>query len=381
MRVIVDGVIYGRQRYGGINTYFNQVLPRLATRPGTVVNVFLPSMRRGSPPQPPVRCHSRDLIPTRTGLSWRMDERLQPLLEYVNLGLITLWGRAHARTLFHSTYFTSPPVPLPHVAMVHDLNHELFSHADPSAWGRWLRKRYPIYLRGATRIIAVSHTTKSHVVDLYGISPSLIDVVHHAVDPAAFFPDQREESLAILRDRLGIRAPYVLYVGLRSSVYKNLGTLLQALARRPDRAELGLVVAGAPWNDAELSKIHSLSLEASVRLIEHPDDDTLRILYSFSTAFVYPSRSEGFGIPLLEAMACGTPVVAADSSVFREVAGEAAIYFDPLDSDDLSRGIDACLKDATRREYVARGFRQLLRYSWDRCAAETYAVYQKAMVA
>jgi glycosyltransferase involved in cell wall biosynthesis len=307
-----------------------------------------------------------------------MDERLRPIIEYVNLGLITLWGRAHARALYHSTYFSSPPVPLPHVAMVHDLNHELFPHAYTDAWGRWLRARYPAYLRSATRIIAVSNVTKAHAVALYGISPSVIDVVHHAVDPGVFYVDTGEAGSAALRDRLGIPGPYLLYVGIRGSSYKNFTTLLHAVARRIP-AGLRLVVAGAPWNDRERSELLGLALDASVRLIEHPDNDTLRQLYSFASAFVYPSLNEGFGIPLLEAMACGTPVIAADTAVFREVAGDAALYFDPRDPDQLTRAIDAGLDEATRREHIARGFQRLQRYSWDRTAADTYAVYEKAL--
>lgn len=379
MQVIVDGVIYGLQRYGGINTYFNQVLPRLAVRYGAAVDVFLPVQRRGTPPPPPVRCHSSALIPTRTGLSWRLDERLQPFVERVNLGLITLWGKAHSRSLFHSTYFTSPPARLlPHVAMVHDLNHEIFAHAYSDEWGRWLRARYPVYLRGATRIIAVSNTTKSHVVDIYGISPSLIDVVHHAVDRTNFFVDRREQSLAALSGQ-GIHTPYFLYVGVRSSQYKNFGTLLHAFARLRTRGDLTLLVVGAPWNERERSEIHRLELTPFLRLIEYPDDEALRILYSSATAFIYPSHNEGFGIPLLEAMACGTPVVAADTPVFREVAGDAALYFDPADPDALAQTMDASLRDATRRDYTARGFDRLRRYSWDESAAATYAAYERAL--
>jgi glycosyltransferase involved in cell wall biosynthesis len=263
--------------------------------------------------------------------------------------------------------------------MVHDLNHEIFAHAYSHAWGRWLRERYPVYLRGATRIIAVSNTTKSHVVDIYGISPSLIDVVHHAVDRTTFFVDRRQQSLATLSGRLGIHTPYLLYVGLRSSQYKNFGTLLHAFARLRNRGDLTLLVVGAPWNETERLQIERLELSPFLRLIEYPDDDTLRILYSSAAAFIYPSLNEGFGIPLLEAMACGTPVVAADTPVFREVAGDAVLYFDPADPDALAGAMDASLGDATRRDYTARGFHRLQRYSWDESAAATYAAYEKTI--
>jgi glycosyltransferase involved in cell wall biosynthesis len=104
-------------------------------------------------------------------------------------------------------------------------------------------------------------------------------------------------------------------------------------------------------------------------------------LYSFASAFIYPSYHEGFGIPLLEAMACGTLVLASDTEVFREVAGDAAMYFNPYNATELSRMLEAALDEPTRQEYIARGFDRVEQFSWDKCADQTYEVYEKALAA
>ena len=140
-----------------------------------------------------------------------------------------------------------------------------------------------------------------------------------------------------------------------------------------------LVVAGRPWSLNELVRIRDLDLESKVRLIINPSNKVLRVLYSCAAAFVYPSFNEGFGIPLLEAMACGTLVLASDIDVFHEVAGNAALYFDPFDRDGTSRVLQASLDDGIKRQYASRGLVQVAKYSWDQCAEQTHAVYRKAL--
>jgi glycosyltransferase involved in cell wall biosynthesis len=379
MHIIVDGVIYGRQKYGGINTYFNYILPRLALREDTSVHLLLPRTCIGTAPGPPVRHVRRDLIPTRTGLSWRLDNRLDPALAWLNLAGVALWAKTKPRALFQSTYFTSLPSTIPQVATALDLNHELFPEAYSDTFGLWLRRRYPRYLRRATRIIAVSHATRDDIVRFYGINRSLIDVVYPGLDCQTFFPDRDPEHLETLRRTFGLAPPYVLYVGNRSTGFKNFSTVLRAFACDTNLAGLTVAVAGPAWLPEELSQVDRVSSASRLRLIVNPDDQTLRQLYSFAAAFVYPSLNEGFGIPLLEAMACGAPVIASDTPVFREVADDAAMYFDPHDSDALARSMQRCLNKATRDDLVARGLRRVLGFSWETSAADTYAVYRRAL--
>lgn len=378
MHVIVDGIVYGRQRHGGINTYFNEVLPRLARQPDTHVDLLVPSHLDAQAPGPPVRQVCRDFIPPRTNVSWRLDQMVAPRLESLKLALFGLWAKTKNDAVFHSTYFTSLPTGLPQVAIAYDMNHELFPQFYGDAHGVWLRKRYPEYLRQATRVIAISETTKHYVEQYYRIDPALIDVVHLAVDPAKFYaPPTDSQRDAIARD-LGLRQPYVLYVGGRWH-YKNFPSVLEAMNRVYRRTGLTLVVAGSPWNEVEAPKVRGHPARGAIHLVPNPDDRQLRLLYSSAAAFVFPSLHEGFGVPLLEAMACGTPVAASDTRVFREIAGSAAIYFDPHDPDEVAKALECFVDDRTSQEYRERGLRQASKYSWDVTAWKTRLVYEKAL--
>jgi glycosyltransferase involved in cell wall biosynthesis len=379
MHLIVDGIVYGRQRFGGINTYFNEVLPRLARHPDTRVDLLMPRRREGEAPGPPVRWLPRDFVPARTGLSWRLDQRLEPVVETLKLGVYGLWASTQRDAVFQSSYFTSLPVTRrPQVAIAHDMNHELFPHLYADQRGLWLRKRYPEYLRRATRVIAVSETTKRHVERFYRIPADKIDVVHLAVDPARFHTERPDVDRDALIRELGIHQPYVLYVGGRWH-YKNFASVFEAMDRIHRRTRLTLVAAGPPWDAAETAKLAHHPAAALVRLVPNPDDRRLRLLYSCAAAFVFPSLHEGFGIPLLEAMACGTPVVAADSGIFHEVAGDAVMFVRPQDPDDIAAAVEKLLDERVSREYRDRGLQQSRRYSWETTAQRTRLVYERAL--
>jgi len=355
------------------------VMARLARRPGVTVEVLVPRPCSGRLPPLPVQKLRREVVPPEgSGISWRLDQQFVPLAKKLNAAVTSLRAWARRRCVFHSTYFTRLPGQVPQVASAYDMNHELYPEMYQSVWGEWLRKQYREYLTTATRIIAISEKTKKDVVHIYGVDPLIVDVVHLAIDRRRFRPERDPGRRRWLRDRAGVDEPYLLYVGLREA-YKNFDGLLKALAQSPLCRQLILAVAGRPWHEKELALVRQLGLEGRVRLIENPSDEELRVLYSFAAAFVYPSRHEGFGIPLLEAMACGTPVLASNNEVFREVGGDAAIYFNPDEPADIARTFEAALDEPTREDYRQRGFVRLSRYSWDRCADQTYEVYQKAL--
>ena len=378
MRVVVDGIVYALQEYGGINTYFNQLLPRLARRTDTQIDLFVPRRLKGRPPRSGIRWLPRDFVPSSTGVSARVDRVLEPVLESLKLAGIWAWASCRSPALFHSSYFTSLPASMPSVAMVHDMNHEMFPEFYADSRGTWLRERYPVYLRNATRIVAVSENTKRLVVQYYALDPASIDVVYHAVDAATFYVEPTEGDAKGRLRKAGIRSPYVLYVGGRWH-YKNFSLLLDAMTPFHQRHGFSLVVAGAPWDARERAEIPRHPAAAAVTLVPFPTDELLRTLYNQSHAFVFPSLHEGFGIPLLEAMACGTPVLAADTEVFREVAGSAAIYFNPHDPEDLLRALECCLDEPTRQVFRARGLDQVALYSWDATAARTLETYRRTL--
>jgi glycosyltransferase involved in cell wall biosynthesis len=382
LHLIVDGVVYGFQKHGGINTYFNEILSRLSKRRDLAITVLLPYHSQGRLPRMGVQVW-REPLPAATGWSWKLDVVAEPLLRRANELVTKLrWQRERARRrwpcVFQSTYFTMSAEPMPQVAGAYDLNHEIFPERYQGAWGTSLRRQYRVCLEQAARIIAISQTTKQDVMRFYGLPSERIDVVYPAVNGSVFRPEHPDRIQAALHARLGGCQPYILHVGGRAS-YKNFGGLLEGFARSAVRKQLHLVVAGKPWRETERKQMVRLGLESRIRLVVNPSDLLLAALYQGAAAFVYPSYYEGFGIPLLEAMACGTLVLASDIPVFHEVAGGAPVYFDPSQPAAIARALETPLTDTMRRECVARGFEQVAKYSWDRCAEQTYDVYRKTL--
>jgi len=372
LRLIVDGIVYGYQRYGGINHLFNAVLPRLAARADTTVEFLVPDPCVGALPGGRVRFRARSPLRS-THLSWKLDHTL----ETVNRALVGARVKLLPSAVFQSTYFTMLPQGWPQVAIALDFNHELFPDAYETDWGRWLRDIYPRYLHRARRIVAISEATKQHAIRFYGIDAEKIDVVLLGVESEMFFVDRNPERLASLKEGFGVRPPYLLYVGRRFGEYKNFQRVLDAFVRVADRHDLMLVVAGAGWSPAERPSIDAWTARQRIVLIEHPDDDLLRSLYNFASAFVFPSLWEGFGLPLLEAMACGTLIIASATEVFQEVAGDVPLYFDPYDTDDLALAMEVAAKGSAQRDLVSRGLDRVRRFSWDRSAEGFHRVYAK----
>jgi glycosyltransferase involved in cell wall biosynthesis len=202
-------------------------------------------------------------------------------------------------------------------------------------------------------------------------------VAHLGVEPEIFFVDRRPEILAELEKKLRVRRPYLLFVGWRFGAYKNFRRLLDAFALVGERHHLTLVVAGEEWSKTEQAFMETYEAKRRLLLIENPHPDVLRSLYNFTTAFVFPSLWEGFGLPLVEAMACGTVIIASSTEIFREVGGDVPIYFNPSDTEDLARAIEVVAKGDALHELAARGILRARSFSWDRCAEKFHSVYAK----
>jgi glycosyltransferase involved in cell wall biosynthesis len=381
LALVVDGVVYGFQRHGGINTFFNEVLPRLSKRLDISIAVQLPDHCEGKLPRMAAKVWQSP-FPHETGLSWKLDQVAKPLLRRANIlaAKLRLWqftGRSWPY-VFQSTYFTLNDEPVPQVGLALDMNHEIFVEFFQNDWGQSLRRQYREYLQRATRIIAISQNTKQDVIRIYRIPSDNIDVVYLAVDRDVFRAQQSKEVVEARRTLTHDCEPYILFLGRRDG-YKNFDRLLEAFGRASIKNRVCLVVVGTPWQSGESRRIRDLGLDSRVRLVAYPSDQLLAALYNGALAFIYPSLGEGFGIPLLEAMACETLVLAADIPVFREVAGEAAIYFDPYQPEDIARVLEIAASNLSRTEYISRGTQQVAKYSWDKCAEQTYHVYRKAL--
>jgi len=316
-------------------------------------------------------------LPTRTvALGYKPWRMLVWLGQLARLGLDRLLPGA---TIFHATEHLLPPLhSVPTVLTVHDLifRHLPQHHKPLNRW--YLNLTMPLYCRRADHIIAISERTKRDLVAAYGLPPEKVSVVYEAADPR--FRPQSAAALAAVRTRYGLPERYLLFVGTIEP-RKNLRRLLVAFESLYAEGLTGaLVIVGRRgwlYDDFFAALERSPARDAVIFPGYAPDED-LPAIYAGAQALVLPSLYEGFGLPVLEAMACGTPVATSSTSSIPEVGGEAALYFDPTDVEQIVETTRRLLRDAALREEVrARGLAQSVRFSWERAAQETSDVYNR----
>jgi glycosyltransferase involved in cell wall biosynthesis len=238
----------------------------------------------------------------------------------------------------------------------------------------------PRFLRACGKIIAISESTKRDAIRLYGIPEEKIEVTYLAVDPR--FRPADAGVVSMVRERHRLPERFLLYVGTIEP-RKNLSLLLDTMKILMERGRgIPLVVAGAKgWMYEDIFlKVRKAGLEGKVLFTGYVPDEELPALYSAAEAFLFPSLYEGFGFPVLEAMACGIPVLCSNTSSLPEVAGDAAILLSPRDPGDWADSIKEILDNGSLRERMREeGFRQASRFSWERTARETWDVYRRTL--
>lgn len=282
--------------------------------------------------------------------------------------------------LWHSTYFEGYPSLRRDqrlVSTVHDIifmdHPELFPPRNLAA-SRWALDRQ---VRDSEILICVSDYTKQQLLQKTSASPEQIRVVPLAVSVEPLAP----EVAQIEREKAGLDRPYVLYIG-NLEPRKDVPTLLRAWLASEARHEFALVLAGAPayLSEATLSAIGLAAEQADIRQLGYVSEDLKAALLSGAEAFVYPSVYEGFGIPVLEALTYGLPVVACQTSSIPEVTGDGGLLVPVGDSDSMRDAIDVLLSDqALRLKIVASGKRHAANFSWSRVARDTINAYREAM--
>jgi glycosyltransferase involved in cell wall biosynthesis len=263
------------------------------------------------------------------------------------------------------------------VVTLHDVNYLLAPEGHSALMAAGQRVVVPIAARAADRVIAVSEFSRQTVIGQLGLAPEIVDAVPNGggVPPGPALPE------AELRARLELGdAPIVLSLSAHRP-HKNLDRLVTAFARlRHEPAPL-LVLPGyrTPFRDALAQHARELGVADRVRLLDWVEEEELEGLYAAARVFAFPSLAEGFGMPVLEAMARGVPVACARSSSLPEVAGDAALLFDPYDIDAIAATIDTLLGDDERAAALAEAGRaQAARFSWERAARGTLATYDRA---
>jgi glycosyltransferase involved in cell wall biosynthesis len=295
---------------------------------------------------------------------------------------LPLYIRRHPLALFHGTNFEVPVWKgCPTVMTIHDLSVLLYPETHEKRFVRRSRLLLPHMSRRATMIVTPSESVRREVCEHLRGAPERVVAVPEAAR-RLFHPIRLEQTLAT-RERFGVEDEFLLYVGTIEP-RKNLLTLVRAFDRllRTTRHGPQLVIAGKKgWLTDDLYAYIKNS-EAATRILftGYVTDEELRALYSSCRAFVYPSLYEGFGLPPLEAMACGAPVIASDIASIREAVGKAARLVDPKDVDALARSIVRLLEDDKERQHLsAAGLKRAAKFTWERTARSIREVYEEAI--
>ena len=331
---------------------------------------------------------------TIRALTWAKDaERMRPLcdeVKVVDARMYTIreqfeipWA-ARGADLLHVPHYNAPLLYRGKLLVtIHDLIHIMdatFRRTVASCV--YARPMFNLVARKADHIVTVSEFTRNQIVELLGIAPAKITVIHLGVSPH-FCPQDHQEAVARVSAALGLNRPYLLFIG-NLMPHKNLKTLIRAFAllraRKALEQELLIVGDSRRWKNRFLSEPHKQGVAGVVRFVRHVSYEMLPWVYGAADLFVLPSRIEGFGLPILEAMACGTPVVCSRAASLPEVAGEAAEYFEPSSVEDLAAAIERVLNSTERQaELRHKGLARVKQFSWDECARRHGEVYRSLL--
>ncbi|MEP7290617.1 MAG: glycosyltransferase family 1 protein [Chloroflexota bacterium] len=357
---------------GGIGRYVREIVAALSRQPADFDYRLFVSGVTSEKPLPPLPAANFTWKPTRLSPLW----------------LARLWQRAQlpfpvefftgAVDLYHATDFVLPPVRCKSLLTVHDLSFVRVPETASPALKSYLDRVVPRSVKRADHILADSQATKDDLIALYGTPPQKITVLLSGVDPRF----QPTADPAILQKYKIPARPYIFSVGTVQP-RKNYIRLIHAVAALRSRgSDIGLVIAGGKgWLDDPIyAAITAAKMQEYVQFIGFADDADLPALYSAAHITAVPSLYEGFGIPVLESMACGTPVLTSNLSSLPEVAGNAALTVDPTDLEAIVESLQRLIDDESLRALlVTRGTVRAREFSWERSAQQLHAIYAQML--
>lgn len=285
-------------------------------------------------------------------------------------------------TVFHEPHYVLPPLTrCRSVVTIHDCIHLRFPQYLPNrAALAYARTQMSSAARRSDRILTVSEASKRDILTYFDVKPEKVTVIANAIDEH-FSTPPGEDEVRRVEERYQLQGTFALYVG-NVKPHKNVERLIDAihLARRAGRDDLRLVVIGDELSSyaAPRRAVHRHNLHKYVRFLGYLPDQTLAVVYRLASVFVFPSLYEGFGLPPLEAMACGTPVVTSNVSSLPEVVGDAALLVDPTDPKAIADAITRVLDDeALRTTLRERGLARARQFSWERSVRRIREIYQE----
>lgn len=283
--------------------------------------------------------------------------------------------------LLHGPAFVGPLVSAcPLVVTVHDLSFLFFPQSFRTLNRSYLRLFTRLSVRRAQRVLAVSESTKRDLVQYYGLSPAKVDVVYNGVNSA--FRPLPADQVAAFRHQTGLPDRFMLFVGTLEP-RKNVVRLIEAYARLPRERPPLVLIGGKGWLYEQIfARVEALNLSDQVHFAGYVLAEDLPLWYNAADLFVYPSLYEGFGLPPLEAMACGTAVITSTASSLPEVVGKAGQTVDPTDIQALATAMEQVLAARDLREQMqAEGLARAREFSWEKTAQRTVGSYRRALMA
>lgn len=382
MKIFYDHQIFVEQRTGGISRYFFELINQLSDMQD--INAYL-SLRHSHNQYvinlPGIYNHVYSANPILDDRLVSNIKRVIPLdihelvyrEEYFSMKNLMKIEPDVFHPTYYNPYFLQSLRNTPLVVTIHDMIHEIypqfFGNRDHTIeWKKNLIQR-------ADALIAVSDNTKKDICTFYEVDPDIITVIHHGcsiIPPNSEAAHKNTEKL--------LKSRYILYVGTRN-YHKNFIPFLDIIKGLLKKNDYRLLcIGGGPFSQFEKTFIHAHSLSSNVFQISCSDED-LALFYANARAFIYPSLYEGFGMPILEAFACGCPAVLSNRSSLPEIGGDAAIYFDPLEKDTVKETIERVLYDDDLLTYLRkRGYERLSQFSWQKTALNTKKVYKKVLI-
>jgi glycosyltransferase involved in cell wall biosynthesis len=365
MKVAFDHQIFSGQVYGGVSRYFFEVAKRIQTFDGYSLEILSPFFVN--------RYLNEDRSLKVWGKHVKQLPRPRRIVQVLN-GELVHWKLNQLQPdIVHETYYLGRRLAPPNsktVVTVYDMIHEKFPQCFPADDKTSQVKKAAV--DRADHVICISENTRTDLIDLLHVPRAKTSVTHLAYAPSK----RKTEPLERLRAR-----PYIAYVGARVG-YKNFVGLLRAFGLSKFlRSSFSLVcVGGGALTLEEREEMTRAGLHPDQAILLTGSDELLESVYRGAAAFVYPSLYEGFGLPPLEAMSAGCPVVCSRTSSLPEVCGDAAEYFDPTQPESIANSIErAVASNARRQELITLGLIQVGKFSWDLCARQTAAIYDAVL--
>jgi len=358
MKLIFDYQIFSAQKHGGISRYFCNLIKEIGPEALLPINHHDIEYLKAEPKIVDLQIGEKSHF---NFFKKAPDQNKEVTKKILNSGDFDIF---HAT--YYDDYFLDSLGNKPFVITIHDMIYEIFPEMFP------LKDRLTILKKElalkANKIIVVSEQTKKDLLKFIDIKEEKISVIYQACS--------LDFELIKVTEAKKPEKDFLLFVGNRG-IYKNFYFMLSAISEvLKNNPNLELVCFGAPFDKKENRFVENLGLEKKVRVISGGDRDLIT-LYKTALAFISPSYYEGFGVTILEAFACGCPVLAANNSATPEAAGNAALYFDPKDPQAIKSAVEKIISDSElRTELVAKGYEQNKKFSWQKAAAEMKQAYQ-----